>query len=82
MYGVRAFSNPWSGMGHEGMLRVYLFAKLHRDENVASIFFRKERDTVDPLKAAEKICGSSHTQKSHQKCLIRKADGARMFRRN
>lgn len=54
MHGVRAFSKPWRGMGHEGMLRVYLFAKLHRDENVASIFFRKERDTVDPLKAAEK----------------------------
>lgn len=41
MYGVRAFSNPWSGMGHEGMLRVYLFAKLHRDENVAPILYRK-----------------------------------------
>jgi len=28
-------------MGHEGMLRVYLFAKLHRDENVAPILYRK-----------------------------------------
>lgn len=41
MYGARAFSNPWSGMGHEGMLRVYLFAKLHRDENVAPILYCK-----------------------------------------
>ena len=40
MHGVRAFINAWRGLGHEGTLRVYLFAKLHRE--------RKQRRDVDP----------------------------------